>query len=133
MRAKSERLTDRQKAIIKFIERHVTQHGFPPTIREIGEATGIERGVQGALHREGRAARDLDERVGGALLPRVKAVGQRVTANGQEDQGWLGLALVAVGQFEGNFGQVADHLAEAPHRIRSSVDPVPKTSLGTVA
>lgn len=41
MRAKSERLTDRQKAIIKFIEKHVHQHGFPPTIREIGEATGI--------------------------------------------------------------------------------------------
>jgi len=41
MRAKSERLTDRQKAIIKFIEKHVIQHGFPPTIREIGEATGI--------------------------------------------------------------------------------------------
>jgi len=41
MRAKSERLTDRQKAILKFIEKHVTQHGFPPTIREIGEATSI--------------------------------------------------------------------------------------------
>lgn len=41
MRAKSERLTDRQKAIIKFIEKHVQQFGFPPTIREIGEATGI--------------------------------------------------------------------------------------------
>lgn len=41
MRAKSERLTDRQKAIISFIEKHVQQYGFPPTIREIGEATGI--------------------------------------------------------------------------------------------
>jgi repressor LexA len=41
MRAKSERLTDRQKAIIKFIEKHIHQWGFPPTIREIGEATGI--------------------------------------------------------------------------------------------
>lgn len=41
MRTKSERLTDRQKAIIQFIEKHVNQYGFPPTIREIGEATGI--------------------------------------------------------------------------------------------
>jgi repressor LexA len=41
MRTKSERLTDRQKAIISFIEKHVQQYGFPPTIREIGEATGI--------------------------------------------------------------------------------------------
>lgn len=41
MRTKSERLTDRQKAIISFIEKHVNQYGFPPTIREIGEATGI--------------------------------------------------------------------------------------------
>jgi repressor LexA len=41
MRTKSDRLTERQKAIILFIEKHVQQFGFPPTIREIGEATGI--------------------------------------------------------------------------------------------
>jgi repressor LexA len=38
---KSERLTDRQRSILKFIERHVLANGYPPTIREIGEATGI--------------------------------------------------------------------------------------------
>src|SRR5690606_16146778 len=38
---KSERLTDRQRSILKFIERHVLSNGYPPTIREIGEATGI--------------------------------------------------------------------------------------------
>lgn len=38
---KSERLTDRQRNILKFIEKHVLNNGYPPTIREIGEATGI--------------------------------------------------------------------------------------------
>lgn len=38
---KSERLTDRQRNILKFIEKHVNSYGYPPTIREIGEATGI--------------------------------------------------------------------------------------------
>ncbi|MBK8138525.1 MAG: LexA repressor [Chloroflexi bacterium] len=38
---KSERLTDRQRNILKFIEKHVVSNGYPPTIREIGEATGI--------------------------------------------------------------------------------------------
>lgn len=38
---KSKQLTARQKSILKFIEQHVAMYGYPPTIREIGEATGI--------------------------------------------------------------------------------------------
>lgn len=38
---KSKQLTARQKSILKFIEQHVAMNGYPPTIREIGEATGI--------------------------------------------------------------------------------------------
>ena len=34
-------LSDRQKAILDFIERFINDNGFPPTIREIGEACGI--------------------------------------------------------------------------------------------
>jgi repressor LexA len=34
-------LSDRQRAILKFIEHWSDEHGFPPTIREIGAAVGI--------------------------------------------------------------------------------------------
>ncbi|MDL1899649.1 transcriptional repressor LexA [Anaerolineae bacterium CFX9] len=35
------RLSERQRNILIFMERYLETHGFPPTIREIGEATGI--------------------------------------------------------------------------------------------
>lgn len=35
------RLSERQRNILNFMEKYIEQHGFPPTIREIGEATGI--------------------------------------------------------------------------------------------
>lgn len=35
------KLSDRQRNIIKYMEGYLESHGFPPTIREIGEATGI--------------------------------------------------------------------------------------------
>jgi len=35
------KLSDRQRNILKFMETFIDTHGFPPTIRQIGEATGI--------------------------------------------------------------------------------------------
>lgn len=35
-------LTERQKKVLGFIELHIKQHGFPPTIREIGLHLGIK-------------------------------------------------------------------------------------------
>ncbi|HEY1101159.1 MAG TPA: transcriptional repressor LexA [Myxococcota bacterium] len=35
-------LTDRQKLVLSFIEGHIREHGFPPTIREIGRHLGIK-------------------------------------------------------------------------------------------
>jgi repressor LexA len=35
-------LTDRQRLVLRFIESHIRQHGFPPTIREIGQHLGIK-------------------------------------------------------------------------------------------
>lgn len=35
------KLSDRQRNILKYMENYLDSHGFPPTIREIGEATGI--------------------------------------------------------------------------------------------
>ena len=34
-------LTKRQEEILDFIKNFMVKHGFPPTIREIGEALGI--------------------------------------------------------------------------------------------
>ena len=37
-------LTKRQQEILEIIDRHVSKHGYPPTLREIATATGI-RGI----------------------------------------------------------------------------------------
>ncbi|MDX1993347.1 MAG: transcriptional repressor LexA [bacterium] len=36
-----DKLSERQRNILRFIDRYITDHGFPPTIRDIGEATKI--------------------------------------------------------------------------------------------
>jgi repressor LexA len=35
------KLSERQRNMLLYIEKYVADHGFPPTIRQIGEATGI--------------------------------------------------------------------------------------------
>lgn len=35
------KLSERQRNILRYMDKYVEEHGFPPTIREIGEATGI--------------------------------------------------------------------------------------------
>jgi repressor LexA len=41
-RAKQKPLSEKQKAILKFMENYIEQHRFPPTIRDICNATGIK-------------------------------------------------------------------------------------------
>jgi len=36
-----QKLSERQNKILNFIRRYLHEHGYPPTIREIGQATGI--------------------------------------------------------------------------------------------
>ncbi len=38
---KSEKLSERQRSIVAFMESYIMMNGYPPTIREIGEATAI--------------------------------------------------------------------------------------------
>ncbi|HEX2620810.1 MAG TPA: transcriptional repressor LexA [Phototrophicaceae bacterium] len=38
---KMEKLSERQQNILRFMDQYVSSNGFPPTIREIGEATRI--------------------------------------------------------------------------------------------
>jgi repressor LexA len=41
MKKDFNKLSERQRNILRFIRSYVEQHGYPPTIRQIGEATGI--------------------------------------------------------------------------------------------
>jgi repressor LexA len=58
----AEELTDRQRDILVYIRRHITENGYPPTVREIGSAFGI-RSTNGvadhlkSLERKGYIAR----------------------------------------------------------------------------
>ena len=54
---KKKELTDRQRQILDFIEAETTERGYPPSVREIGEAV-----VGGAEYVHGNPA----VRVGGA-------------------------------------------------------------------
>ncbi|GAA3476177.1 transcriptional repressor LexA [Streptomyces yanii] len=42
VRLNAEGLTDRQAAIVDFIEREVTRQGYPPSMREIGQAVKLK-------------------------------------------------------------------------------------------
>lgn len=37
-----DRLTDRQRAVLEFISQSISERGYPPTLREIGERLGIK-------------------------------------------------------------------------------------------
>ncbi|MET0804172.1 MAG: helix-turn-helix domain-containing protein, partial [Acidimicrobiales bacterium] len=38
---KKKELTDRQRQILDFIEAETTERGYPPSVREIGQAVGL--------------------------------------------------------------------------------------------
>lgn len=84
---KFNRLSERQRNILRFMERYLKSSGYPPTIREIGEATGINSTSvvnynlnklveAGYLERSDRVSRGLRLV---ADLPGAKA--KRVTSN----------------------------------------------------
>lgn len=70
-------LTERQQQMLDFIEHVVTTTGFPPSIRQIGEALNISstNGVRAhlkALEKKGYIHRSLRTSRGIAMLDRVK-------------------------------------------------------------
>lgn len=71
-------LTERQQQMLDFIEHVVTTTGFPPSIRQIGEALHISstNGVRShlkALEKKGYIQRSLRTSRGIAMLDRVKS------------------------------------------------------------
>jgi repressor LexA len=83
-----DRLTDRQLEVLRFIATQIEECGYPPTIREIGEALDIRstNGVNDhlkALERKGCLTRDpVKSR---ALIPTPRA--REVLAAGQGEHG----------------------------------------------
>jgi repressor LexA len=59
------KLSERQRKILAFLERYTAEHGYPPSIREIGQAVGItstsvvDYNLR-ALEREGLIRRDRE-------------------------------------------------------------------------
>lgn len=41
-RTENSELTERQRAILSMIHQHVEDHGYPPSVREIGDAVGLK-------------------------------------------------------------------------------------------
>jgi REP element-mobilizing transposase RayT len=59
-------LTDQQQKVLGFVESHQAEHGFPPTLREIGAAVGLPnvsavRGHLSALEKKGYITKDPDK------------------------------------------------------------------------
>jgi SOS-response transcriptional repressor LexA len=44
-----ERYPQRCRETVEFIERFVTKHGYPPTVREVGVALGVGRSRAGDI------------------------------------------------------------------------------------
>ena len=66
-------LTSRQKTVLDYVGQHSQERGYPPTLREIGEATGVSnisavRGHIAALEKKNGKRRK--NRVGGTRLRR---------------------------------------------------------------
>ncbi len=79
-------LTDRQLEVLRYIARQIEAHGYPPTIREIGEALDIRstNGVNDhlkALERKGFLSRDRVK--SRALIPTTAA---RQALGGEADE-----------------------------------------------
>ena len=77
-RGDMRRLSERQRRILDFVERYTTEHGYPPSIREIGQAAAItstsvvDYNLR-ALEREGLIRRDREVSRGLGLVGRRPA------------------------------------------------------------
>ena len=78
-------LTDRQQAVLDVLRQHVAEHGYPPTVREIGEVLGMASSSTvhshlAALERAGIIERDPTK-------PRALKWGPNAVAAGVEEAG----------------------------------------------
>ena len=74
-------LTDRQRQILDFLTKYVDGHGYPPTVREIGEAVGLAspstvHAHLANLERAGLSAARSDEAARDRVAPRAQGAGR---------------------------------------------------------
>ena len=103
-----QKLTDRQRAVLEFISESISDRGFPPTLREIGNRLGIRstNGVNDhlrALERKGYLTReDMKSRT----LRLVRSPDGHTLGDGEDegDSGAVGLGRprgeVVVGEID---------------------------------
>jgi repressor LexA len=79
-------LTSRQREILEFVNSHVAAHGYPPTVREIGQAVGLTSPstvhahlarleTAGLIRRDATKPRALEVIEGGRSKARSQAAG----------------------------------------------------------
>ncbi len=104
-------LTDRQQEMLDYIEHVVITTGFPPSIRQMGEALGISstNGVRAhlkALEKKGYIHRSLRTSRGIAMLDRVKRVVSAVAPEAVSvpilGRVTAGMPILAVENYDGN-------------------------------
>ena len=80
-------LTDRQQAVLDVLRSHAAEHGYPPTVREIGEVLGLASSSTvhshlAALERAGIVERDPTKPRALKWGPNAAAAGVEVSASG---------------------------------------------------
>ncbi|MBM4034192.1 MAG: hypothetical protein FJ291_20770 [Planctomycetes bacterium] len=122
-------LTVQQERVLAFLEGYVGEHGFPPTLREIGEAIGLSnvsavRGHVAALERKGYIARTPQKARSVSLIPSpspMSRLKRRLHEMLGTDQGVLhrvvyGLAWTTWQRRPHFAGPLRDRMAEAIDR-----------------
>lgn len=127
-RGMREALTEQQQNVLEFVENYGRQHGFPPTLREIGRGIGLRnvnavRGHLTALERKGYLTRVPDRARSVKLVERPSTISrmkQRLHQLLRTDQGVLhqlvyGLAWTTRGHEPWLVGPLAEALTAALH------------------
>jgi len=120
-------LSSRQHEILEFVNRHVDAHGYPPTVREIGQAVGLTSPSTVHAHLARLESAGLIRR------DRTKPRALEVMDGGRRDRGATAVAeerranvLPLVGDVAAGTGLVADEQIEdmvtVPNQLCSDAD-----------
>lgn len=101
-------LTDRQQAVLDVLRSHTAEHGYPPTVREIGEVLGMASSSTvhshlAALERAGIIERDPTKPRALKWGPAAESLGIDATAGGSVGSTGTG---AAAGPARGSIGNV---------------------------
>jgi repressor LexA len=83
--AAGDRLTERQRQVLEFIDAEVQQRGYPPSVREIGEAVGLSS--PSTVHAHLAALQDKGYLRRDATKPRAMEVALETTTGAAVERG----------------------------------------------